>query len=145
MVMGEMDGGITPRASRIHATLVKAGLKCELSSNILEVLWNKFLFICASGGVCSIARASIEGVLGFGAPRNLYVSVMEEVEAVAKAEGINLATDLVTRTLAVADGMNKATKPSMLRDLEHGKRLEIGDLLATLANVAPCNHPLLLE
>jgi hypothetical protein len=37
MAMGEMDGGIAPQASRIHGTLVNAGLKCELSSNILEV------------------------------------------------------------------------------------------------------------
>jgi 2-dehydropantoate 2-reductase len=128
MAIGEMDGSITPRASKIHAALVKTGLKCELSSRIQEVLWNKFLFICATGGVCSVARASLGEVLGFEPSRNLYVSVMKEVEAVARAKGINLAADLVSRTLALADGMNKATKPSMLRDLERGKRLEVDAL-----------------
>jgi 2-dehydropantoate 2-reductase len=128
MAIGEMDGSVTPRASKIHAALVKTGLKCELSSRIQEVLWNKFLFICATGGVCSVAHSSLGEVLGFEPSRNLYVSVMKEVEAVARAKGINLAADLVTRTLALADGMNEATKPSMLRDLERGKRLEIDAL-----------------
>jgi 2-dehydropantoate 2-reductase len=67
-------------------------------------------------------------VLGFETTRQLYVGVMKEVEAVARAKGIELAPDLVSRTLGQADGMNKATKPSMLRDLERGKRLEIDAL-----------------
>jgi hypothetical protein len=65
---------------------------------------------------------------------------MEELEAAASAKGISLATYLVVRRPAMADGMNKSTKPLMLGGLEHSKGLEIGDLLATLANVAPCIH-----
>ena len=128
MAMGEMGGEITASANKIHAALVKAGLKCELSTRITEFLWNKFLFICATGGVCSVTRASLGEVLGLAATRDLYVRVMKEVEAVARAKEINLGADLVTRTLALADNMNKATKPSMLRNLERGKRLEIDAL-----------------
>lgn len=133
MAMGEIGGEITPRARKIHTALTNAGLKCELSTRIQEVLWNKFLFICATGGVCSVTRASLGEVLGFAATRDLYVAVMKEVEAVARAKGINLAADLVSRTVAQADGMNKATKPSMLRDLERGKRLEIDALNGTVS------------
>jgi 2-dehydropantoate 2-reductase len=128
MALGEMDGAVTPRARKVHEVLVKAGFKCELSNRIQQVLWNKFLFICATGGVCSVTQASLGEVLNFEGSRNLYVAVMKEVEAVARAKGIILAEDLVSRTLAQADGMNKATKPSMLRDLERGKRLEIDAL-----------------
>lgn len=128
MAMGEMGGEITPRATKIHTAFTNAGLNCELSTHIQQILWNKFLFICATGGVCSVSRASLGEVLGFDATRELYISVMKEVEAVARAKGIDLAADLVSRTLAQADGMNKSTKPSMLRDLERGKRLEIDAL-----------------
>jgi len=128
MAMGEMDGEITPRATKIHAAITNAGLKCEFSTRIQQILWNKFLFICATAGVCSVTRAPLGEVLGFETTRQLYVGVMKEVAAVARAKGIELAPDLVSRTLGQADGMNKATKPSMLRDLERGKRLEIDAL-----------------
>jgi 2-dehydropantoate 2-reductase len=128
MAMGEMGREVTPRARKIRTAFVNAGLKCELSDGIQEILWNKLLFICATGGVCSVTRASLGEVLGFEETRELYIAVMKEVEAVARAKGIDLAQDLVSRTLAQADGMNKSTKPSMLRDLERGKRLEIDAL-----------------
>jgi 2-dehydropantoate 2-reductase len=51
---------------------------------------------------------------------------MKEVEAVARAKGIKLAPDIVPRTLALT--VSKSMKPSMLRDLELGKRLEIDAL-----------------
>lgn len=128
MAIGEMTGGVTPRARSIQDAFVRAGLKCDLSSKILDVLWEKFLFICATGGVCSIARASIGEVLGFQPMRAVYVAAMKEVERVARAKGVNLNAEIVSRTLAQSDGMNKSTKPSMLRDLERGNRLEVDSL-----------------
>jgi 2-dehydropantoate 2-reductase len=133
IVIGEMDGTITRRAKLIHEALEKAGLKCELSNRIQEILWEKFLFICATGGICSISRASLGQVLEFQSTRELYVSSLREIAAVAKAKGIKLADDIVARTLTRADTVNKATKPSMLRDLEHGKRLEVDALNGTVS------------
>lgn len=135
IAMGEMNSTLTPRAKSIHAALVKARLKCDLSDRIQEVLWRKFIFLCAIAGVCSVARASIGEVLGYQPTRDLYVASMREIEAIAKARGLKLAEDIVTRTLAQADGMDKSTKPSMLRDLERGKRLEIDALSGTVSRL----------
>lgn len=76
---------------------------------------------------------SIGEVLGYRPTRNLYVASMREIEAIAKARGVKLAEDIIARTLAQADGMDKSTKPSMLRDLERGKRLEIDALSGTVS------------
>ncbi len=122
-VMGEMTGEITDRAKKINTAFTDAGLKCELSNRIQEILWEKFLFICAAGGVCSVTRSTIGDVIDYEQTRELYGSVMKEVEAVARAKGIKLASDIVPRTLALT--VSKSMKPSMLRDLELGKRLEI--------------------
>jgi 2-dehydropantoate 2-reductase len=128
MAMGEMNGEITPRVKNIHSAFVKAGLKCELSNRIQEILWEKFLFICPIGGICSIARASLGDVLDFKEIRECYVAALKETEAVGRAVGVNLANDIAARMLAQAGRANKSTKPSMLRDLEQGKRLEIDAL-----------------
>ena len=128
IAIGEMGGEITDRAKKINNALVKTGLKCELSSRIQGVLWEKFMFICATGGVCSVTRTPIGDVLAFEQTRQMYLSTLKEIEAVAKAKGIKLTAEIVPRTLAIADKFNKSTKPSMLRDLERGKRLEIDAL-----------------
>jgi 2-dehydropantoate 2-reductase len=128
MAFGELDGRITPRATMVHEALVKSGLKCELSDRIEQLLWEKLLFISAAGGVCSVCRAPIGDVLGFENTRELFIAVLKEVESVARARGINLPADIVPKTLAMSEKMNKATKPSMLRDLERGKRLEVDAL-----------------
>jgi 2-dehydropantoate 2-reductase len=133
VAIGEMSGEITPRAKKIQTAFINANLNCDLSSRIQEVLWEKFLFICATGGVCSITRASLGEVLGFEPTRQLYTATMKEVQAVASAKRINLVKDLVSRTLVQADRMNKSTKPSMLRDLERGKRLEVDALNGTVS------------
>jgi 2-dehydropantoate 2-reductase len=125
-VMGEMTGEITDRAKKVNTAFTDAGLKCELSNRIQEILWEKFLFICAAGGVCSVTRSTIGDVIDYEQTRELYGSVMKEVEAVARAKGIKLASDIVPRTLALT--VSKSMKPSMLRDLELGKRLEIDAL-----------------
>ena len=130
---GEMSGQITQRSRRILEAFRKAGLKVELSDRIKEILWEKFLFICASGGVCSVARSSIGQVLDFEATRELFAATMKEVEAVARAKGIDLSKNIVTNTLALSDAIRKEMKPSMLRDLEEGKRLEVDALNGTIS------------
>jgi 2-dehydropantoate 2-reductase len=133
IAIGELDGTITSRAKRIHAALIDAGLKCELSNRILEVLWQKFLFICPTAGICSVARAAIGEIVQFDETRALYLAAMEEVERVARATGINLASDILQRTFAQAGRADKSMKPSMLRDLERGKRLEIDALSGSVS------------
>jgi 2-dehydropantoate 2-reductase len=135
MAMGEMDGTVTERAKKIHSALVNAGLKCDLSNRILEILWNKFLFICPTAGICSVTRASIGEVMESEETRRLYLAAMKEVEAVAKASGIALAGDVVQRTFEQAGRVDKSTKPSMLRDLERGKRLEVDALSGSVCRL----------
>jgi len=135
IVIGEMDGTITQRAKTIHETLERSGFKCELSDRIQEVLWEKFIFICATAGVCTVSRSSLGEALAFNPTRKLYVSALREIAAVGKANGIKLADDIATKTLERADGVSRTTKPSMLRDLERGKRLEIDTMNGTVSKL----------
>lgn len=135
ITVGEMDGSVTPRVNSIRDAFVSAGLKCEVSAAIREVLWQKFLFITPTAGVCSVSRSSIGEVLGFQPTRELYVASMKEIEAVARAAGVKLAADATTKTLEQVGEVNKSTKPSMLRDLERGKRLEVDALSGAVSRL----------
>ena len=60
---------------------------------------------------------------------------MEEVVAVARAKGIDLAADLVERHMETVDGLPGDFTSSMHHDLSRGKRLELPWLSGTVAGL----------
>jgi len=142
ITIGELDGRLSARVRNIENLFKRAGIDCVVSSNIISDVWQKFMFICAMGGVCSVARATIGHVLAFEGTRALYLGVLKEVRAVAEAKGVSLPTDVVERTVAFTEGLHKGMKPSMLHDLERGKRIEVDALTGTVVRVGKeCGIP----
>ena len=125
IVFGEISGERSPRAESILILLQKAGIDAELSPNITEVLWSKFLFICAVHGVSTLSRAPLGLVLSNPETRDLMIGVMREVEALAHRRGVSLSEHVVAEAIALAEFYNKKFKCSMLRDLEWKREMEI--------------------
>ncbi len=71
---GEMDGGLSPRVARIVEAFTHAGVGAEASPNILVDLWEKFVFICAHGGVTALGRFGIGDILGCAETAQFYRS-----------------------------------------------------------------------
>ena len=53
---------------------------------------------------------------------------MVEIDAVARKKGIGLPENIIEETFKTYDGLRPEGKPSMVRDLEHGNRLELDAL-----------------
>jgi ketopantoate reductase len=62
-----------------------------------SVFWEKFLFITGVGGVTALARSGIGPLLASAEGQRLLTASCAEVEAVARAEGIQLGSDEVDR------------------------------------------------
>lgn len=125
IVFGEITGERTKRAETILELFRGAGIDGELSDDIQRVLWEKFLFICAVHGVSTLSRAPLGLVLGIPESRELVVGVMREVEALARRRGVALPEDAVDEAMRLAEGYRSNFKPSMLRDLEWRRSIEI--------------------
>ncbi|MBI3003151.1 MAG: 2-dehydropantoate 2-reductase [candidate division NC10 bacterium] len=111
IVFGELDGSRTERAERILAACQRAGFPCELTEDLWRVLWEKFLFICALGGM-----------------REMFRGIMAEIHALSRAERIPLADDIVERMMAFADGLDEGARSSLYHDLAAGRPLELDAL-----------------
>jgi 2-dehydropantoate 2-reductase len=135
IIFGEMDGSITPRAQRVQQALVQAGIDTTLSDNVQKALWTKFLFICALSGVASVARATLGEMIAVPETCELLRDTMAEVEAVARARGVELEAGIVDRMMRTAEGFAPESKPSMLVDVEKGNRLEIDALNGAVARL----------
>jgi 2-dehydropantoate 2-reductase len=129
---GEMDGGVSPRVARIAEAFVRAGVQAEASTNILVDLWEKFLFICAHGGVTALGRLGIGEILGCPETAQFYRAVMEEIATVGRAKGVALPADAAERAIAFAGTLQPAMRSSLAHDLERGNRLEVEALMGAV-------------
>jgi len=132
ITFGERDGRLTPRAGRIRDLLEAGGIEAVLTPAVQVALWEKFLFIASIGGVCCLTRLPIGPVLTTPEIRQLYLKALQEVEAVGRARGVALPDDIVARTLRLSEQFAPQTKPSMLADLEAGRRLELEAMSGTV-------------
>lgn len=132
IVLGELDGRITPRAQAVYEALQSTGATVELSANIRQVLWTKFVFIAALSGVGAITRLPVGDYRHVPETRDLLVRLMREVEAIARASGIALDANVVDQALAVVDNAAPGIQSSMQRDVAAGRPSELESMIGVL-------------
>jgi 2-dehydropantoate 2-reductase len=132
IVLGELDGRVTPRAQAILETLASSGATVELADNILKVLWTKFVFISGISGVGSLVRLEIGDYRAVPETRALMAALMRDVEAVGRASGVALDADVVQQALVFIDNAAPSIKPSMQRDVETGRPSELDSMIGVI-------------
>ncbi len=125
LVFGELHGTATPRAEALLAACHGAGIEAELTAEVHRALWTKFLFLCALSGMTTLARSPIGPILQDPDTRQMFIDCMREVEAVARARGIDLPPGILEEQTAFADSRPPEFTSSMYLDLERGNRMEL--------------------
>lgn len=136
LVFGEMDGIRSGRAQRFLDACLKAGIDAELSEDIRSVLWDKFAFICAQAGMTAAVRLPIGELRTVDESWDAFKRIVEEVRAVAAAEGVELPADTVERHARFAQGLEPAGYSSLYDDLTSGRRMELEALHGTVVRRA---------
>jgi len=136
IVLGELDGRITPRVQRTVTALQRMGITVEPTDNIRKVLWSKFVFIAGFSGVGALTRLEAGDYRSVPETRALMSNLMREVEALARAAGVGLDRDVVDQALAIIDGAAPAMKPSLQRDMEGGRPSEMESMIGVVTRKA---------
>jgi 2-dehydropantoate 2-reductase len=131
-----MDGSRTARAERLLDWFLRAEVPAELSPDIRRVLWDKFAFICAQAGLTAATRLPVGELRELPETWSLFRRVLEEVCAVAAAEGVALPHDTVERHLQFALRLEPQATSSLHHDLVHGRRMELEALHGTVVRLA---------
>lgn len=121
---GELTGESSARCAAIAQALTAAGIEPVVSAKIEERMWWKFAGVCGAG-VFALMRGNKGQVWQHPETHELIRQTIGEAVAVAQAKGIALNPALPEESLKVFDSVPAAYKPSMLVDLEQGRRLEI--------------------
>jgi 2-dehydropantoate 2-reductase len=132
IVFGELGGGPSERIQSIFEVLNPTGITVEISENIQKVLWTKLVFITAVSSIGSLTRLPMGDYRVIPETRSLLSSIMQEVESVARAQGVNLDTDVVPKWLEFVDNAAPNIKPSMQLDVEAGHRTELESMIGVV-------------
>jgi len=139
IVFGEVFGSL-PRASArvgaIHEAFAAADIQSEPVDDGRVPIWEKFIFLVALAGFTGASRLPIGPLWAEPDVRAQFLDACREVEHLARAEGVNVASDVVDRVNTYIGGIPGTMRSSLLIDLSLGKRIEVEALQGSVVRRA---------
>ncbi|TPI63617.1 2-dehydropantoate 2-reductase [Mesorhizobium sp. B3-1-7] len=123
--IGELSGKTTPRLDKVIETFRAAQIETTKSERILDEVWKKLALNACTLPVAGLLHFMSHELVAFDATKSLMAAILQEVVAVADAQGISLDYD--ERWAAITGLLEKAVggKASMLQDVEARRQTEI--------------------
>jgi 2-dehydropantoate 2-reductase len=135
IVFGEVFGDLprsSDRVQRIHEAFSGADIESYPVDDGRVPIWEKFVFLASLAGFTGAARLPIGPVWGDPFTKAQFLAGCREIEAVARAEGVPVAADVVERIVPYIDAIPGSMRSSLLIDLQAGKRIEVEALQGTV-------------
>lgn len=128
VVFGEVFGELprlTARVRALHEALGRADIQSEAVEDGRVPIWEKFIFLAALAGFTGASRLPIGPLWADPQIRAQFLEACREVERLARAEGVEVAREVIDRIGAYVSGLPRSMRSSLLIDLSQGKRIEV--------------------
>ncbi|GAB3784035.1 2-dehydropantoate 2-reductase [Dyella agri] len=131
---GERDGSDSERVRGIAQAMAGANFEPRASGTIVQDMWDKWVFLASLAGITCLMRAPVGDIMAAAGGRAATLALLDDCRRVATACGHEPRPAALQRAHDVLTETGSTLSASMMRDLEHGGRIEadhvIGDLLA---------------
>lgn len=131
IVFGEVFDPTAQVSARVQALadlMLSADIHAEPVADARVPLWEKFIYLAPFAAFTGAARLPIGHIWSDEVSRAAFMAAVAEVEAVARASGVNVAADVRDRIATYTGGIPASTRSSLLIDLQAGKRIEVESL-----------------
>ena len=131
IVFGEVHRPEAEPSARVMAIAEqfrRADIQAEPVADARVPLWEKFIYLAPFAAVTGAARQPAGVVWSTPPLRATLEAAFAETEAVARAEGVAVAPDVLDRVRGYMDALPAGTRSSLLIDLQAGKRIELDAL-----------------
>ena len=122
------------KLNKLQSIFQNAKIESYLVENIEETVWEKFIFISALATVTSYLNQNIGEILSNPDAKAMYVALLNEIELVAKAKGLQLPEDIVNQSIIKLEKSPKEATSSMHRDYLAGNKIETASLTKFVVN-----------
>jgi 2-dehydropantoate 2-reductase len=134
LIIGELDGAITPRMTAVCDALDAAGFATERVTDIRKAVWTKLIGNLSFNPIAALTGYLMNEICADEAVLDIIRPMMVEGMAVAKAVGVEIQMGVEERiNLARQLG---AAKISMLQDIEARRRLELEAIVGSVIELA---------
>jgi 2-dehydropantoate 2-reductase len=133
LAFGEPDGGQSDRIRAIAGEMAGVLFKPRASENILQEMWEKWVFLAALAGSTCLMRAAIGDIVASPGGKDFVLGLIDECGAIAHANGHPPGEAFRARIRTALTAAGSTLTASMLRDIERNARIEadhiVGDLI----------------
>jgi 2-dehydropantoate 2-reductase len=138
-VFGEVFGctnTVSERVIGLGQIFNGADMPSEPVADAWVPLWEKFIYLSTFAGFTGVSRMPVGALRSSPCARERFTKALQEVEQVARAEGVAVPYDVSARIMQYVDSIDAGTKSSLLFDLLRGSRLEVDALLGSVVRRA---------
>ena len=128
--LGELDGGMTERVTRIAETFTRAGFKAPVLEDIRSEIWLKLWGNLTFNPISSLAHSTLVDICRFPLSRELAANMMREAAEVAGRLGVSFRVS-VDKRIAGAEKVGRH-KTSVPQDIEAGRPPETEGLVGAV-------------
>jgi 2-dehydropantoate 2-reductase len=130
---GERDGARSDRMHAIARAMANARFESHPSDEILQEMWEKWVFLTTVAGSTCLMRAAIGDIALAPGGKEFVLSLIEECRAIADANGYPSRAIFIERIRGMLTEESSLLTASMLRDIERNGPIEadhvVGDLI----------------
>ena len=130
---GERDGAVSERVQAVATLMKTARFNSRASTEILQEMWQKWVFIAAAAGATCLMRASVGDICDAPGGTEFILGLLQECSSVAAAAGHPPREAMLQRSREMLTKKGSELTASMMRDIERDAPIEadhiIGDLI----------------
>jgi 2-dehydropantoate 2-reductase len=131
--VGELDGSISERVTRVSACFSNAGFKAPVLDTVRSEIWLKLWGNLTFNHISGLTGSTLLDICQHPLSRELAANMMGEAQQVAEKLGIGFRVSLQQR-IAGAEKIGHH-KTSMLQDIEAGRAPEIDALVGSVVEL----------
>jgi 2-dehydropantoate 2-reductase len=132
LIYGERDGQITSRIQQLDGALRNAGFDTELSTNIMQAMWQKWVYIATLGLVTCLFNAPVGEITAVPYGDETTLQALEECAAIAAAAGYAPAASFLENVRHQLTVKGAKTTSSLYRDMQGHHKVEVDTILGDL-------------
>ncbi|MBF5091403.1 2-dehydropantoate 2-reductase [Novosphingobium sp. NBM11] len=130
------DGADRSVIHSIADALADAGLNASAEPSVDAAIWTKVIFNATLNGIAALTGLTVGEIGDIEPTRALAMRLVAEGVAIAGASGITIDEEEVRSSVSFALTHHRDHKPSMLQDVEAGRRTEVDAIQGALVDAA---------
>ncbi|MDM0036438.1 2-dehydropantoate 2-reductase [Variovorax sp. J22P271] len=132
LTFGEFNGARSARVQGLEAAFAGANFDARASGNILQDMWEKWMFIASAASMTCLMRATVGDIVQSGGT-DVADAMVDECAAILAHNGFAPRQESLARAHAMLNARGSSMTASMFKDIERGAAIEadhiVGDLL----------------